>query len=84
MRHLQAGPLKAALDVETLVGFGAVEDSLVAANVLSNVVQRLDDAQAKLLALLVLRDGNVFDVAYKTEAVDAAMERRVRKPPNVS
>lgn len=72
MRHLQPCPLESALDVESLVGLGTIQDSLVAANVLSDVVERLNDPQTKLLALLILCDGNVLDVADKTETVDAA------------
>ena len=74
MCHLQAGPSEAALDVEALVGLAAVQDSLVAANLLGDVVERLDDAQAQLLALLVLGNGDVLDMAYEAEAVDAVVE----------
>lgn len=44
--HLQASPLEAALYVETLVGLAAVENGLVAADFLSNIVKRLDQSQA--------------------------------------
>jgi hypothetical protein len=69
--HLQAGLAEAALDVEAFVGFAAVEDGLVAADLLGDVVEGLDDAEAELLALLVLGDGNVLDVADGAEAMDA-------------
>lgn len=71
MRHLQARPPEAALDVEALVGLAAVEDALVAVDILGDVVEGLDEAQAELLALLVARDGNVLDVPDGAEAVDA-------------
>jgi hypothetical protein len=71
VRHLQTRSLEPALDVETLVGLRAVQNSLVAANVLGHVVQGLDDAQTELLALLVLCDGNVFDVADEAKVMDA-------------
>ena len=71
VRHLQAGPPEAALDVEALVRLAAVEDALVAPDLLGDVVQRLDDAQPELLALLVLGDGDVLDVADLAEVVDA-------------
>lgn len=71
VRHLEAGALEAALDVEALVGLAAVEDGLVAADALGDVVEGLDEAQAQLLALLVLGDGDVLDVADQTEVVDA-------------
>jgi hypothetical protein len=45
MRHFQTRSLKPALDVEALVRLGAVQNRLVAANVLGHVVQRLNDAQ---------------------------------------
>src|SRR5688572_20019820 len=59
VRHLQAGAAEPALDVEALVGLAAVENALVAPDLLGDVVEGLDDAQAELLALLVLGDGDV-------------------------
>lgn len=70
MRHLQTGPPESALDVEALVRLAAVEDALVAADFLGDVVERLDDAQTELLALLVLGDGDVLDVADLSEVVN--------------
>ena len=72
MGHLQARPPEAALDVEPLVGLAAVEDGLVAADLLGDEVEGLDEAEAELLALLVAGDGDVLDVADGAEAVDAA------------
>jgi hypothetical protein len=71
VRHLQTRPLEPALDIEALVRLRAVKNGLVATHVLRNKVQRLNDAQTKLLALLVLCDSNVFDVADEAEVVDA-------------
>lgn len=73
VRHLQAGPPEAALDVEALVVLAAVEDRLVAARLYGDVVERLDEAQAQLLALLVLGDGDVLDVPDRPEIVDAGV-----------
>lgn len=73
MRHLQARPPEPALDVEALVRLAAVEDALVAADLLGDVVERLDDAEAELLALLVLCDGDVLDVADLSKVVDAGV-----------
>lgn len=84
MRHLQSRPLEAALDVESLVRLGAVQNSLVATNVLRHIVQSLDDPQTKLLALLVLCDRDVLDVAYKTEAVNAAEQKMSARSPSPS
>lgn len=70
--HFETGAAEAALDVEALVLLAAVENGLVAANVGGDVVEGLDEAEAQLLALLVLGDGNVFDVAYFSERMDTA------------
>lgn len=43
---------------------------LVAANLGSNKIQSLDNSQAKLLALLILLNGNVFDVPNHTKRVN--------------
>jgi hypothetical protein len=69
--HLKASSSESALDVKALVGVAAVEDALVAANLLGDVVEGLDQAEAELLALLILGDGDVFDVADLAQAVDA-------------
>ena len=69
--HLQPSPLKATLDVEALVGLAAIEDRLVGADLFGDEVEGLDQAQAQLLALLVLRDGDVLNVADQAEVVDA-------------
>jgi hypothetical protein len=71
VRHLQAGSPEAALDVEALVGLTAVEDGLVAARLLGDKVECLDDAQPQLLALLILGNGDILDVSDRPEAVDA-------------
>lgn len=71
MGHFQAGPPEAALDVEPLVVFAAVENRLVAARLLRDVVERLDEAETQLLALLVFGDGDVLDVSDGPEIVDA-------------
>lgn len=63
MGHLQACSSESALDVEALVGVAAVEDALVAANLFGDEIEGLDESEAELLALLVLGDGNVLDVA---------------------
>jgi hypothetical protein len=71
MCHLQPRPLEAALDVEPLVRLAAVENALVAAHLCRDEVERLDDFEAEFLALLVFRDGDVFDVADEAKVVDA-------------
>ena len=58
----------------TYVAFAAVQDRLVAPAVLADTGERLDDAQAELLALLVLCDGDILDVADGAKAVDAVKE----------
>lgn len=69
--HLKASFLEAALDVETFVDLAAVQDGLVAANFSSNVVKSLDKLLAELLPLLILGDGDIFNVTNQTEMVDA-------------
>jgi hypothetical protein len=71
VRHLEPGPLEAALDVEALVGLAAVEDGLVAANLFGNEVEGLDQPKSQFLPLLILRDRDVFDVGDRAETVDA-------------
>jgi hypothetical protein len=70
MRHLQPRPLKPTLDIKPLVRLATIQNTLIAPDLLGDVVERLDDAQTKLLALLVLGHGNVLDVANEPEVVD--------------
>ena len=51
----------------TYVAIAAVENCLVAAAVLADAREGLDDAQTELLALLALVDGDVLDVADAAE-----------------
>lgn len=71
VRHLHAGPLESALDVETLVGIATVKNGLVAPDLVRNEVEGVDQSKTQLFALLVLCDGNIFDVANRAEVVDA-------------
>lgn len=74
MRHLQPSPLKPALDVKALVRLAAIQNTLITAHLLSDEIQRLDHFQAELLSLLIFCHGDVFDVAYYAEVVDADLE----------
>lgn len=67
--------MESALDVEALVGVAAIENAFVAADLLGNMIEGLDQPQTELLALLVLGDGNVFDVSDGTEAVNTVDKR---------
>ena len=69
--HLETGALKTTFDVKALNIIAAVEDTLVAAKRLCELVESLDDAQAEFLALLVLGNCNVFNMANRTELADA-------------
>lgn len=71
MGHLEPGSPEAAFDVEALVGLATVKDALVTTDLGCDEVQSLDDAQAELLALLILCNGNVFDVADEAKVMDA-------------
>lgn len=73
--HFQTSPLKTALDIEALVGLAAVEDGLVAADLLSDVVECLDQSKTQLLALLVFRDGDILDVTDQAQVVDTSSRR---------
>lgn len=73
--HLQASPLEAALDVKAFVGLGTVENRLVAADLVRDEVESLDQAQTQLLALLVLCDGDIFDVTDHSETVNTAVTK---------
>jgi hypothetical protein len=70
VRHLQTRPLKPALDIEALVCLRTVKNGLVATHILRNKVQRLDNPQPKLLALLVLCDSNILNMADEPEVVN--------------
>lgn len=70
MSHLKTRPPETALDVETLVGFTAVENALVAADFVSDEVEGLDDSEAELLALLIRGHGNVLDVSDSAKVMD--------------
>lgn len=71
MSHLQPSPAEATLDVKALVGLAAVQYALVAPNLLRDEVERLDNPQSQLLALLVLGYRDILDVADYPEIVDA-------------
>ena len=70
MCHLQTGSFETAFDVEPFVSFATVQNGLVAAHLLRDIVQSLDDAQSKLLSLLVLRNRDVFNVANHSHIVN--------------
>jgi hypothetical protein len=56
MRHLQRLPLIPTLDIESLIYVAAVENRLVTADVLRDIVQRVEQLQPQLFALLVFED----------------------------
>lgn len=76
--HLQTSSPEATLDIEAFIGFAAVENALVAAHLLGDVIEGLNQPQTELLTLLVLGHGNVFDVSDGAEAVNAATKGRER------
>lgn len=87
VRHLQASPLEATLDVESFVGVAAVKDGLVAADLVGDEVESLDQPKTQLLALLVFCDGDVLDVTNHAEVMDASSRHVVstgkRRPARV-
>ena len=56
MRHLQRLPLIPALDIEPFIDLATVENRLVTADVLGDIVKRVNQLQPKLFALLVFED----------------------------
>jgi len=70
MRHLEPSPLKPTLNIEALVSLAAVQNRLITPDILGHKVQRLNDPQAQLLALLVLSHSNVLDVPHKPEIMN--------------
>src|SRR5436305_749482 len=73
MRHLQTGSLKPTFDVEPFVRLRAIEDALVAPDILRDMIERLDNLQPQLLPLLVCSDGNVFDMSHHAQGVDTVV-----------
>ncbi len=71
MCHLQSCPLEAALDIESLIRFAAIQNAFVAAYLSSYIIKGLDDLEAELLALLVLCNSDIFDMADETKVVNA-------------
>ena len=70
MCHLQPRPLVSTLDVESLICFAAIKNTLVASHLLRDEVQCLNELQPKFLPLLVFRDGDIFDVSNKAKVMD--------------
>jgi hypothetical protein len=73
MRHFQSRPLESTFDIESLVRFRAIENTLIAPHIHSNEIKGLNYFQPELLPLLILRDRDVFDVSYNAEVVDAIL-----------
>lgn len=73
MCHLESCPLESTLDVEPFVRLAAVKNALVTAHLGCDEIEGLDKLEPELLALLVLRNGNVLDMADETQVVDAGM-----------
>lgn len=69
--HLATGSLVAALNVKALVCFATVENCLVTPNFFGDVVKGINDTKTEFLALLIFIDSNVFNVADRTERMDA-------------
>lgn len=63
MSHLNTSPLEATLDIKALIHLTAIEDSLITANMLRNIIQSLNHLQSQLLPLLILRNGNIFNMS---------------------
>lgn len=66
MCHLESCPLESALHVEPLVRLAAIKNALVTAHLGRDEIEGLDNLEPELLALLVLRNGDILDVADET------------------
>lgn len=64
--HLESCPLESALHVEPLVRLAAIKNALVTAHLGRDEIEGLDNLEPELLALLVLRNGDILDVADET------------------
>lgn len=71
MCHLQSCSLVSALNIESFVGLTTVENALVATNFLRDEIEGLDKFQSEFLPLLILCDGDIFNVANEAEVMDA-------------
>lgn len=78
MCHLQPCSLVSALDIEPLVCFRAIQDAFIASNFLCNEIESLNKLETQFFALLVFCDGDVFDVADETKAVDTVYSCHLR------
>lgn len=65
-----------ALDIKRFVLGSAVENVLVATEVLAEGIEGVDHFQAELFSLVFLGDGDLFDVADKTAIVDTIEEKK--------
>lgn len=75
MRHLQPSPLIPTLNIEPLVRLAAIQNTLIASNLLGHEIQRLDELQTEFLALLIFRNSDILDMSYESEVVDAISNR---------
>lgn len=70
MCHLEPCSSVSTLYIESFVRLTAVQYALIAPHLLCQVVQCLYEPQAQFLPLLILGNGDIFDMAHKTEAMD--------------
>lgn len=70
--HNQPSSLIPTLLIESLILNTATQDTLVATNSLGYRTQRLYHFQAKLFALLVFLNGDLFNVCYTSQPMNAS------------
>src|ERR1700743_341978 len=70
MGHLKTCSSVSTFHIESFICLTAIQYTLVASHLLCQVVQCLYESHTQFLPLLVLGDGDIFDVAHKTEVVD--------------
>jgi tRNA-dihydrouridine synthase len=70
MRHFHPGAGIPTLRIEPFIPLRTVQNRLVAADIDGDRIERLDEFLAEAFALVVVVNGNIFDVADGAEVVD--------------
>lgn len=70
LSHFVSGPFEAALDVEAFVLRRAIEDLLIASDLLGNIAQGSENVQPELLALLVFEYRNILNMTDVAEVAN--------------
>ena len=69
--HIRPSLLKPTLDIKPLILHVTAQNTLIAPDILRHRAQRLNHLQPQLLALFLLPNGNLFNMRYTTEIMNA-------------